>query len=115
MLIAIPSINSEIITRKFGRMNEIVFVEIENKKVINQFSEKITNDRTCGTHHNHEHDHTSLNPRHQEIKTKLIKADVVIYKTLCKNWQLRLADTNLSFYRTMNSKISDIITDLLEM
>ncbi len=113
MLIAIPTINGEIITRKFGRMNEIVFVEIENNKIINQYSEKVTSDRTCGTHDNH--DHTSLNPRHQEIKTKLVKADAVIYKTLCKNWQLRLADTNLTFYRTITDKVSDIITNLVEM
>jgi predicted Fe-Mo cluster-binding NifX family protein len=113
MLVAIPSIENNIITHRFGRMTEVTFLEIENNKVIHQFSEVVS------THHSDKKGETSGHKgckksqnRHQEIKDTICKADLIIYKSLCKNWRIRLQNCAKALRRTNKDLLLDVVEEI---
>lgn len=120
MLVAIPTINQKLITRRFGRMTEITFVEIENNEVKNQYAEVIISHHEHEGHHHHashhlhaEHGHHEKhNNRHQEIKEKICKADTIIYRSLCKNWRERLSDCSTAMRRTNYDLLEEVIAEV---
>lgn len=119
MLIAIPTVNNKLITRRFGRMTEITFLEKDEQNNFRQFVEEVTphpidhEGHHHGAHQHGMHHHGDAhNDRHDEIVRKLNKADVVIYKSLCKNWQMRLADSPATFKRTDSDLLTEVISAL---
>jgi predicted Fe-Mo cluster-binding NifX family protein len=115
MLVAIPTINQKLITRRFGRMTEITFVEVENHSITNQFIKKIVPHPLHQERHlnrNHEYESGMHKDRHNEIKDNLNEADIIVYKSLCKNWRNRLADSSQKLKRTNNELLSDVLEEI---
>ena len=118
MLVAVPTINNKIISRRFGRLTEISFIEIENNRIIRQFSKPVSphghdDDHEHGHghehhHHEHEHDHEH-NKRHEEILEKLSVADTIIFKTLCHNWRERLSPLSAKIKRTDFETFEEVV------
>lgn len=106
MLIAIPTISNKSITNHFGRMTEITFLEVENNQIKKKYAEKITSYN--GSHK----ENCKHQERHEEIKNKICKADTIIYKSLCKNWKIRLADCTAQFKKTDNTLLVDLIEEI---
>lgn len=122
MLVAIPTVNNRLISMRVGKLTEVTYLIVENNQVIQQYSEPIPahehhhhhgeGGHHQGHHHHHEHEEEGHHPRRDMIKEKLCKADQVIYKSLCKNWQARLADCSAQLKRTPYELLSDLIKDL---
>ena len=114
MIVAIPTINREFVTLRFGHMTEITFLEIEDGKIVREFIENITMHHAHGEHHHdcsgshHAHDE-HINPRHEAIKQKLQQCDELWYKSLCKNWRERLKEASYSFKRIDEDTLKEIV------
>lgn len=119
MLVAIPTVNKKVLTRHFGRMTEVTFLKIENHKVVEQFFEKISehDEHSHNSKHNcdfeKEHSHGHENKRHQEILSILRKADKIVCKSICKNWEKRLAPYNLPVKKVNSEMLSETINTLI--
>ena len=119
MLIAVPTINNKLISRRFGRLTEISFLEIEENKIIRQFSKPVSphghdeeHEHGHHHHHNHDHHHGDHNQKHDEILEKLSEADVIIIKSLCRNWRERLSAKNARIKSTDGETLEEIIQQL---
>lgn len=110
MLVAIPSIENETITHRFGKMTEVTFLEIENNKVIHQYPETVSSHNECKTSSNESNE--KKQKRHQEIKDIICKADLIIYRSLCKNWKARLQDCPKVLRRTNKDLLIDIVEEI---
>lgn len=117
MLIAVPTINNKLISRRFGRLTEISFLEIEENKIIRQYSKPVSphghdEAHEHEHHHHHDHHHGDHNQRHDEILKKLSDADVIIIKSLCRNWRERLATVHARIKSTDGETLDEIIQEL---
>jgi predicted Fe-Mo cluster-binding NifX family protein len=113
MLIAIPTINEKVITKRFGRMTEVTFVELEDHQIKSRYAKAITSgcedDQHTG-HGKHQHDHHS--PKHTEIINNLCEADLIVYQSMCKNWNARLSPCNPNLMHTHKELLDDILNEL---
>jgi|GEM_PF-3078107 len=117
MLIAIPTINEKVVTMRFGRMTEVTYVEVENHEILKQFSKSVGAGCHDDDHHHsggHHHDHGD-NDRHTDITNKLCEADLVVYKSMCKNWRARLEACSPPLMRTNSELLTDVLEELKSM
>jgi hypothetical protein len=118
MLVAIPTFNKKIVSKRIGRMTEITFIEVLDNTISKQFFEPVSLHHEyeekleysqSHAHHNQDGKHQN---RHQEIKEKLCKADILFYKSMCKNWRERLKDCEIKLKRTNNDLLLEVFQEI---
>jgi hypothetical protein len=115
MIIAIPTINKQLISKRIGRITEVTFLVFEGHELIRQYSEEVPphHHDHGAIHGNHHHREDEVHRQRKDIiKEKLCSADEVVYKSMCKNWRARLSDCHSHLQKTEYELLSDFVQNL---
>ncbi len=111
--IAIPTDDSETISRHFGQARAILVVTLDNGEIIDQELRELPNDGEHDHHHHsHEHGHAHSNPAHMAKFDYVRDCQVFIGGGMGQPAMQRLQSMGLQVALTDHKHIADLLEEI---